>query len=174
MKKYIPLVCAVMLVTGMVATSEISGEKEILFPEIAAISVGAFVAPKFAWNTSLLRMFLLLIGSAVIGTLLVLTPIPFVMQMCLAFLIASVILMYSRTTFAPMISAIVLPVMMHSTSIVYPISALVLSAVVVAMRKILERCELVQPAEFHPDSLPNEHQMTDMRSFCLQFWEIVR
>ncbi len=162
MKKYIPFICAVILVTGMVATAEISGEKEILFPEIAAISAGAFAAPKFAWNTSLSSMFLLLMGSAIIGTLLVLIPLPFVVQMCLAFLVASVILTYSKTTFAPMISAIVLPVMMHSASIVYPISAIILSAVVIVTRKILERCNLVTPANFSPDSLPDEQTITDM------------
>ena len=77
MKKKIPLLCAVLVVTMMVAISEWTGEREILFPEISAIVTGAFVSPKFSWNTNFMRMLLLLCVSAILGTAIVLLPLPF-------------------------------------------------------------------------------------------------
>ena len=41
----------------MVAAAEITGEREIIFPEITAIAMGALAAPKQVWNTSKLRLF---------------------------------------------------------------------------------------------------------------------
>lgn len=160
-KKIIPSVCAVLLVTAMAAVSELSGEKEVLFPEIAAIAAGAFAAPKFAWNTSPARMFGLLAAGAVSGVLIVLTPLPFPVQMCLAFLLASVMLAYSRTTFAPMISAIVLPVMLQTTSIVYPVSAVVLSAAVIGLRRLLEHFGCIGKAAYIPAPLPDRAAIAD-------------
>lgn len=168
LKKQIPLLCAVILVTAMTALAELTGEKEILFPEIAAIAAGALIAPHFAWNTSLWRMFGLLSVSAVIGTLIVLLPLPFAVQMTFAFLAASAILLCSRTTFAPMISAIVLPVMLQTRSVVYPVAAVSLSAAVIGIRLLLEKYGLLQPAVYQPEPRPERHAAADLllRWFC--------
>ena len=55
MRKYIPALFTVLIIVAMVGTSELMHEKEVIFPEIAAIAVGAMLAPKFTWNTSKLR-----------------------------------------------------------------------------------------------------------------------
>jgi hypothetical protein len=146
----------------MAAASELTGEKEILFPEIAAIAAGAFAAPKMAWNTSYARMFLLLAAGAVTGTLLVLIPLPPAVQMSLAFLAASLMLAVSRTTFAPMISAIVLPVMLQTRSVVYPVSAAILSASVIAVRMLLQKRGLLEAPDYQPEPMPDAHKSADL------------
>lgn len=47
-KNILPAALTVLTVMLMTAAAEFSGEKEILFPEIAAIAAGALIAPKFA------------------------------------------------------------------------------------------------------------------------------
>lgn len=36
----------------MVGVSELLGEKEIIFPEITALTVGAIAAPKHSWKVA--------------------------------------------------------------------------------------------------------------------------
>lgn len=145
-----------LLVTAMTAAAELSGETEILFPEMAAVSAGALVFPEFAWNVSPLRMLLMLFCGAVTGTLIVrFVPLPFAAQLCLAFLAASVLLLCSRTSFAPVISAVVLPVMMQKGSAVYPAAALLLTAAVIAARCAAERKKLLMPVQFEKMPMPD-------------------
>ena len=39
------------IVAAMVGAAELTGQSEIIFPEITAIAVGAFLAPRLAWRT---------------------------------------------------------------------------------------------------------------------------
>ena len=39
------------VVAIMVGSAEIFGEKEIIFPEITAVAMGALIAPVQSWNT---------------------------------------------------------------------------------------------------------------------------
>lgn len=50
--------------------------------------------------------------------------------------------MLSGTTFAPMISAIVLPVMMQTESFIYPIAAFLLTIAVVLFRRFLLKVKI--------------------------------
>ena len=45
------IVC-IALAAAMVGVSELLGEKEIIFPEITALTVGAIAAPKHSWKVS--------------------------------------------------------------------------------------------------------------------------
>ena len=53
------------------------------------------------------------------------------LEILIAFVFAQILFMLSGTTFAPMISAIVLPVMMQTESFIYPIAAFLLTVAVV-------------------------------------------
>lgn len=140
-KNLIPALLAVLLVTGMTAAAELLGNQEILFPEIAAIAAGALLSPKLAWCTDALHMLLTITLGAWAGVGIVrFVPLPLPAQMCFAFLVASLGFLFSRTTFAPMISAIVLPVMLQTESVVYPIAAMTLTLLILGARKITERC----------------------------------
>ncbi len=158
----LPTVLAVLLVTVMAAVSELAGEREVLFPEIAAIAAGALVSPKLAWHTDDLRLFVSICLGSVIGLLVVLLPIPLYLQMPLAFLIASVMLALSGTTFAPMISSVVLPVMLGTRSVIYPVSAITLTAAVILLKKTMVHFGLRGRTGAAPLPLPDSRAISDL------------
>ena len=160
MKKHLPLICAVLLIAAMTAAAEyISGE--ILFPEIAAVAAGVLIVPRPAWNTSCLKMFALLAIGAVCGTLISCTPLPLASRFVLAFLIALGMLLFSRTTFTPVVSAVVLPVMMQGASWVYPLSAALLAATAIGLHIIMEKRGLVPRMTYRPEQKPDLPALTD-------------
>jgi len=110
-KNLVNYILAVLVITFMVFLSELLGEKEIIFPELAALSVGSFVLAALPWVVDGKRMILYIFLSAVCGVLIVLfLPGHLYFQMIVAYALSQVIFLLSRTTMAPMISAIVLPV----------------------------------------------------------------
>ena len=156
MKKLIPVICAVILVGGMTAAAVLLDNCEIIFPEIAAIAVGALIAPKFSWNANKLRIFIYITVCAVIGVVLVKwLPLPIWAKMIIAFLLAQILLVNSKTSFAPMISAMVLPVMLQTDSPIYIVSAVILTALILLFRMAFEKWKVLEENEFSP--LPKPH-----------------
>lgn len=67
------------------------------------------------------------------------SPLPYLYNLCLAFAFAGLCLLISRTTLIPLISACVLPVLLHTESVIYPVTVLLMSVLAVLGQKILER-----------------------------------
>ena len=153
----LPVLFTVAVVTAMAAAAEFSAEKEILFPEIAAISAGALISPEFAWNTSTKKLFVFIIAGAILGMATVLLPVPLLIQMPIAFLVATLLFQFSGTTFAPMISAVVLPVMLGTKTPVYIVSASVLTLLILVLRKILEKMDICSAIKYKPVEFPDKH-----------------
>lgn len=157
-EKILPAALAVLTVMVMTAAAELSGEKEILFPEIAAIAAGALVAPKFAWKTSKLRLFVLICIGSVIGLLIsMFVPLTLGTKLCIAFLAASLLFRFSGTTFAPVISSVVLPVMLGTNSAIYPIAAAVLTFLILMERLFIEKLGIAEKPEFSPEPMPDKN-----------------
>ena len=152
MKRAIIINGMVLLVVAvMVGAAELFGQNEIIFPEITAIAVGAFMAPKLAWKTSRIRILILIMVCAVLGVgIVLLVPGPVWVKITLAYGLAEVIYLRSGTAFAPMISAIALPVLLGTESVVYPIAALVLTVLILGCHVALERSGIKEPVPFVP------------------------
>lgn len=147
----------VSLAAVMTGAAELLGEKEIIFPEITALTVGAIAAPKQSWRVSRVRMILLIALCSVIGILIVrFSPLPKAADLALAYLICQAIYLFSGTSFAPMISAAALPVLMGTETIIYPISAVAMTALTVLAQFILEKCGLYSREEFTPLPPPDK------------------
>lgn len=158
MKNILPAALAVLIVILMTAAAELSGEKEILFPEIAAIAAGALIAPKFAWKTSKLRLFVLICIGSVMGLLIsMFVPLALSIKLCIAFLAASLLFQFSGTTFAPVISSVVLPVMLGTNSVIYPIAAAVLTFLILMERLLIEKLGIAEKSEFSPEPMPDKN-----------------
>ena len=146
-----------LLAAAMIGISELLGEKEIIFPEITALTVGAIAAPKQSWRVSRVRMMLLIAVCSVLGILIVrYSPLPKAANLVGAYLVCQVIFLLSRTSFAPMISAAALPVLMDTESIIYPISAAIMTVLTVLAQLILEKCGRREREEFTPLSFPGK------------------
>lgn len=149
--RHLPGVLTVCVIALMIAAAELLGEREIIFPEIAAIAVGMLLAPHRPWQTSRTRVLVLITLSAVVGLAVsVLLPLPLWEKMCVAFLLAQVLLIFGGTSFAPLVSAAVLPVMLGTESMIYLIAAVSLTALILLVNFTLERLGLRAPEPYRP------------------------
>lgn len=169
-KNIIPYISTLLLVLIMVGVAELLNEKEIIFPEITALAVGYMVAQKRSWKVNGKRMLLLIIICATVGVLIVrysgLTLFP---QMIIAFSFAQILFMFSGTTFAPFVSAIVLPVMMQAKSFIYPISAVVLTILVIGFHQLFLKMKIREDEEYIPVMLNSKDDIIDtaLRIVCV-------
>jgi len=153
MKKHTFIINALILliVVVMVGAAEILQENEIIFPEITAIAVGALMAPKLAWRTNRTRILLLIMVCAVLGVGIVrFLPAALWIKISVAYAVSEVIFLCSGTSFAPMISAIVLPVLLGTESPVYLIAALLLTLLILVCHVLLEKTGIKEAPAFVP------------------------
>ncbi len=155
-------IATILVITAMILAADLAGEKEIIFPEIAALSAGCFLAPQLPWRTNYRRLLFFIELCAFLGVGIVLfIPAPLTVQVILAFMIGQLVYLFSGTSLAPMISAIVLPVLLQTRTPVYLIAAFCLTLLMVLLRTFLERAGVKEPDTryFHPVPKPDWHKM---------------
>ena len=148
----ISILCTLLVVVGMIFFSEFFGEKEIIFPEVTALAIGIFLAPKLSWKTNYRRIFILIGFCAISGVCIVrYLPVPIWAQFSIAYALSQIILLCSKTTFAPMISAIMLPVMLQTKTPVYIFAAFILTATIILVRLVLEKTGVKEKNTYIPE-----------------------
>ncbi|MEG1229516.1 MAG: hypothetical protein RSD71_12540 [Flavobacterium sp.] len=131
---------ALIMIVLMVGISEWLGEKEILFPEMAALVLGFWVIDKKIWTVSRPMLIVLMTVCAFFGILLVrFSPFPLLVNIAISFVFTSACLVVTRTTLIPITSAAMLPVLLGTESFIYPISVFVMSLLVVFGQWFLEK-----------------------------------
>ena len=172
-KKTLPAVLSLVLAVGMVAASEIFNDKEMIFPEITAVAIGALAAPKQAWNTSRIRLFLTITSAAVTGLGLAFVPFPLVIKIPLAMVCAVACVTISKTEFLPAISACVLPVLLGTRSPVYIVSVAVMTSLILLSQLMLEKLGLREKNVFTPVNADSQllalriKQITAASTICI-------
>lgn len=102
---------------------------------------------------------LICIGS-VLGLLIsMFVPLALSVKLCIAFLAASLLFQFSGTTFAPVISSVVLPVMLGTNSVIYPIAAAVLTFLILMERMLTEKLGIAEKSEFSPEPMPDKNAL---------------
>lgn len=140
-----------LIVAVMVGAAELLQENEIIFPEITAIAVGALMAPKLAWRTNRIRILILIMICAVLGVGIVLfLPARLWIKIAVAYAVSEVVFLCSGTSFAPMISAIVLPVLLGTESPVYLMAAFLLTLLILGCHVLLEKIGIKESLSFTP------------------------
>lgn len=135
--------CALTMILLMVGIGEMLGEKEIIFPEMAALTIGMWIVDKRVWRIRRWQIPVLMTLGALAGIALVrYSTLPFAINLTLAFLFAVLCLFFTRSSLFPLISACILPVLLKTESMVYPISVFVMSVVLVAVQSGMERSRL--------------------------------
>lgn len=163
----LPAAAFLLVPVLMSAAAELTGEREIIFPEATAIALGALAAPHLAWRTDKLSIFLLIGICAAAGMLIVrFVPLALEWQLALAYLLGQLMLLCSRTSFAPLISAIVLPVLLQTRSPIYLAAAIVLTASVLLVRAAFERAGIRPREQFSPLS-PGKEDCTALAARTL-------
>lgn len=126
----------------MILIAVITNEKEIIFPEAAALCAGALLAPTQPWQVSKPRFVAIMTVCAVFGLLLSLSPFALIVKIMLGFVAAVCCILLFRCSLVPAISACVLPVIMNTQSIIYPISVFCLALCTVLFQLFLEKAGL--------------------------------
>lgn len=150
-RKILPAAVSLLLAAGMVAAAGLLHNKEIIFPEITAVTIGALAAPKQPWNTSRLRLLLTISAAAAIGVgLVIFVPLALVFKIPLAILCAAGCVTFSRTEFLPAISACVLPVLLGTRSPVYIASVVTMTSLILLAQLIFEKTGIREKNIFTP------------------------
>lgn len=157
--RFISSACSLVLITAMVAASEALRDPEIIFPEIAALALGYCCAPARKWVVNSSRMVALISICAVIGLLISRAPGSQFVKVASAFVLAQFIYLYSRTTLAPLISAIVLPVLIGSQSPVYVCSAVTMAIAVAFLHEALVKKRLTWEEPYTPLPRPGSDKL---------------
>ncbi len=138
----------VLLVAVMAVVAEVTGQPEIIFPEVGALCVGLLLMPKAVWNVRSSQVPVLLTAAALIGLAINLwIPFPFEIRFLLAFVFVILMLRLVRCNMFPVVSAAMLPVLIGTTSWVYLVAVLVLSLLLVLVRVWIPQTD--RP-EYHP------------------------
>lgn len=154
----------------MVLIAEISGEREIIFPEICALTIGAWVAEQQPWMTNKRRIFSLMSAAALFGVLIVrYVPIPLLFQVCLCFAFTGFILTLCKTNFVPIISACILPVYLGTDSWVYPISVATMALIIITAQWLMEKFHLRPVNNFIPCEFNFKEQVIKWSKLLLVF-----
>ena len=129
---------ALLLVLLMTGLAQYLNEPEIIFPETAALVIGAWVAVIQPWNAGKLTMVVLLSAAAACGVLLAQSGLPVYVQILLGFAFCGLCLTLAQSTFVPIISACILPIFLQTESWLYPLSVAVMILIVVLVQSLLE------------------------------------
>lgn len=147
-KRYL---CALVMILLMIGVAELLHEKEIIFPEMAALTIGMWIVNKRVWRVRYWQMLLLMTLGACAGVLIVLySPFSLVVNVAIAFSCAAVGLLFTRASLFPLISACVLPVLLKTESWVYPLSVFVMTLIIIAVQRWMEYLGLRKSIVYEP------------------------
>ena len=158
--RYERYIFATVLICLMLLIAELSGEKEIIFPEIAALAIGAWISEKQIWESNKRKLFLLVTLAALVGVLTVrYIPVPMIIQVLICYAFTGISLTITATNLIPIISACILPVYMQTTSWVYPIAVSVMALVIIGAQYLMEKFHIKPVNHYHPCNFDTKSQI---------------
>ena len=142
MEKRKQLACtsaAAAVIWLMIGAAIVFKDKEIIFPEIAALTTGVFLTPKLLWkDTGPVKFTALMTLSAFFGIALTsFFHIPVIFRIILGCAFTVICLSIFRSGLYPMLSACILPAILDISSLVYPVSVFCCCVAIVLLRNIL-------------------------------------
>ena len=159
-KQLLPYFLTFVIVLVMVGTSQLLNNPEIIFPEITALAIGSFLAPKQAWKTSSLKLVFLIMIYAVIGVLMVkYLHVSLFIKVVIGFTLCQMGLILSKTTFAPLISACILPLLLNTDTWIYPLSATIMSFIIIVIQKQLQKKHYIHDYHYQPVTFDYRHEL---------------
>ncbi len=154
----------------MVLIADISGESEIIFPEICALTIGAWISEQQPWQTNKRRIFFLMTAAALFGVIVVrYIHLPLIFQVGLCFAFTGAILTVCKTNFVPIISACILPVYLRTESLIYPISVSTMALIIIIAQWLMEKYNMRPTNNFEPCNFNIKHQIIKWSKLLLVF-----
>jgi hypothetical protein len=154
----------------MVFVAEFSNESEIIFPEICALVIGAWVSEQQPWATNKRRIFILMTLASLFGVLVVrFVTLPLIVQVCMCFCFTGFILTLFKTNFVPIISACILPVYLRTESWIYPISVSFMALIIIVAQWLMEKYHYRPINNFVPCSFSIKNQIAKWSKLLIVF-----
>ncbi len=143
-----------LLVIFMYVAAEIIKDKEIIFPEIAALAVGAWYVKKSPWQEKPIYLWLSPTLAAMTGVgMLHFLPYPRELLISATFVLISFQLFIFRSKVLPSISAAILPIVVNADSLFYILSVSVLSGIIAVGRSTINYFQTKDSVALPPVSL---------------------
>jgi len=151
---------AAVLAFVMVFVAELSGQVEIIFPEVCALTIGAWISELQPWQVNKRRIFVLMSIAALFGVFVVrYVHLPIIAQVCISFAFTGFILTLFKSNFVPIISACILPVYLRTDSLVYPVSVSVMAAIIIVVQWLMEKYNMRPLNSFTPCEFDLKYQI---------------
>lgn len=132
-------VSSVVLMVLMTLAADLLAQPEVYFPEVGALCVGLWVMDKRVWTVRRWQIPVLFTLAAAVGVGLASLPFYLPLKLLAAFLFVAVLMMLMRVSMLPALSACMLPVLMGTSSWVYPVAVSVLTSVLAVGQSAMER-----------------------------------
>ncbi len=133
-------IITMMLIMVLFALVDVYAEKEILFPEIAALALGFWIFEKSPWQAGWLAIWVSPTLAALTGVLLLrYVPLPTISLIAIAFILVVLQLKVLRSEVFPSISAAILAIITQASSWLYPLSVAILMGIIVLGKFLLEK-----------------------------------
>ena len=162
--KYKRYFISLVLILAMVSIAEITGEREIIFPEVAALVVGSWVLEKKPWKVSKLGLVGLMTLCSIVGVFIVrYVNLGLTMEVLIGLVFTGLILKLSKTTLVPIISACILPIVLRTETWVYPISVFILTILIVSIKYFIEDYGVSEVREEFKEEIAKLERNTSLR-----------
>ena len=136
-------ILAILMTVTMFLIAGISGQREIIFPEVLSIMTGAWIAKTQPCSVNKRKIFSLTCLASIYGVAIVkYVHADLFFQVCLCFVITGILLSLMRTNFIPIISACILPIYMRTDSWVYSIAVSVMALLIIIGQWFMEKYHL--------------------------------
>ena len=134
------IIVAGILMTAMIVLHGLTGIADIIFPEAFSLACGLVISPIIPWNCPRRAMIPLMVFGAFVGIgLNIFVPGPVYLRIIAGFVIVMATFEITRYFLAPMISAVILPVMLGTRTILYPVCVAVIITVLCLINFLLEK-----------------------------------
>lgn len=144
-KKFIPL--SILLLIAMCIISVCMEQKEIIFPEVSALVISAWIMEKSISENKSFHFWLSPTMGAVTGVLInKFLPYSTFFMVTVAFILVFLELKIIDSEIYPALSAAILPILMHTESWYYPLSVCVCTGIIACGNKLInifynKKCE---------------------------------
>lgn len=171
-KKLVRYVFSLLMIALMTGVAEWTEEKEIIFPEMVALTIGLWIIDKRVWNVNRLQIILLMTVGSIAGVCIVrYSPCPFLCNIGIAYAFAAICLFLTRTGLIPLISACILPVLLQTETWIYPSAVFLMSVLAVTGQKLMEKYGIRHRTEYVP--IARNWKRDLLRWFCLLFFVVL-
>ncbi|MGU8310991.1 hypothetical protein ACV3RX_03020 [Clostridium perfringens] len=162
--KYKRYFISLVLILAMVSIAEITGEREIIFPEVAALVVGSWVLEKQPWKVSKLGLVGLMTLCSIVGVFIVrYVNLGLTIEVLIGLVFTGLILKLSKTTLVPIISACILPIVLRTETWVYPISVFILTILITSIKYFIEDYGVSEVREEFKEEIAKLERNTSLR-----------